>query len=348
MRIDQLTFLRFIAAIAIVIYHYGLSVAPFHGSEISFLFKQANIGVSFFYILSGFVMMLAYAHKSPIDTKQFLWNRFVRIYPVYFLALIGVCLFFFYVQVPINGKDFILSLFCLQAWVPSAALSINKPGWSISVEALFYCVFPFILHHFYAKKSSIPYTLVGILVIFLLSQLGFHYFLNTYPIHTNQELHHFIYYFPLLHINEFLVGTFCGWYFLKYQKASEHNYDILIAVLFSMIIMLLKFPLGLQFHNGLMAVLFAPLLITISANKGIITKLLNKKPLLFLGEISYGIYVWQYPVFIMGNKFGKWIGLHNAAPIFYFNLLLLLIVASTSYLYFEKTIRKYLLKLAQA
>jgi peptidoglycan/LPS O-acetylase OafA/YrhL len=348
MRIDQLTFLRFIAAIAIVIYHYGLSVAPFHGSEISFLFKQANIGVSFFYILSGFVMMLAYAHKSPIDTKQFLWNRFVRIYPVYFLALIGVCLFFFYVQVPINGMDFILSLFCLQAWVQSAALSINKPGWSISVEALFYGVFPFILHHFYAKKSSIPYTLVGILVIFLLSQLGFHYFLHTYPIHTNQELHHFIYYFPLLHINEFLVGTFCGWYFLKYQKVSERNYDILIVVLFSMIIMLLKFPLGLQFHNGLMAVLFAPLLITISANKGIITRLLNKKPLLFLGEISYGIYVWQYPVFIMGNKLVKWIGLHNAVPIFYFNLLFLLIVASTSYLYFEKPIRKYLLKLAQA
>jgi peptidoglycan/LPS O-acetylase OafA/YrhL len=112
--------------------------------------------------------------------------------------------------------------------------------------------------------------------------------------------------------------------------------------------MLLKFPLGLQFHNGLMAVLFAPLLITISANKGIITRLLNKKPLLFLGEISYGIYVWQYPVFIMGNKLVKWIGLHNAAPIFYFNLLFLLIVASTSYLYFEKPIRKYLLKLAQA
>ncbi len=348
MRIDQLTFLRFIAAIAIVIYHYGLSVAPFHCSEISFLFRQANIGVSFFYILSGFVMMLAYAHKSPIDAKQFLWNRFVRIYPVYFLALIGVCLFFFYVQVPISGKDFILSLFCLQAWVPSAALSINKPGWSISVEVLFYCVFPFMLHHFYTKKSSIPYTILGILVIFLLSQLGFHYFLHTYPIHSNQELHHFIYYFPLLHINEFLVGTFCGWYFLKYQKTSERNYDILIVLLFSMIIVLLKFPLGLHYHNGLMAVLFAPLLITISANKGIITRLLNKKPLLFLGEISYGIYVWQYPVFIMGNKLGKRIGFQTTAPIFYFNLLLLLIVASISFLYFEKPIRKYLLKFAQA
>lgn len=348
MRIDQLTFLRFIAAIAIVIYHYGLAVAPFNAYGMSYLFKQANIGVSFFYILSGFVMMLAYANKTPIDAKQFLWNRFARIYPVYFLALIGTCFFFYYVQVPISGKDFMLSLFCLQAWIPSAALSINKPGWSISVEALFYIAFPFILNHLYAKKSRIPYTLMGILAIFLLSQLGFHYFIHTYPIHSNQELHHFIYYFPLLHINEFLVGTFCGWYFLKYQKTSERNNDIIIILLLSTILVLLKYPIGFHYHNGLMAVLFAPLLISISANKGIITRLLNKKPLLFLGEISYGIYVWQYPIFIMGNKLGKWIGFQTTATFFYFNLLLLLMISSISYLFFEKPLRKYLLKSRQS
>ena len=348
MRIDQLTFLRFIAAIAIVIYHYGLAVAPFNAYGMSYLFKQANIGVSFFYILSGFVMMLAYANKTPIDAKQFLWNRFARIYPVYFLALIGTCFFFYYVQAPISGKDFMLSLFCLQAWIPSSALSINKPGWSISVEALFYIAFPFILNHLYAKKSRIPYTLIGILTIFLLSQLGFHYFIHTYPIHSNQELHHFIYYFPLLHINEFLVGTFCGWYFLKYQKTSERNNDIIIILLLSTILVLLKYPIGFHYHNGLMAVLFAPLLISISANKGIITRLLNKKPLLFLGEISYGIYVWQYPIFIMGNKLGKWIGFQTTATFFYFNLLLLLMISSISYLFFEKPLRKYLLKSRQA
>ena len=96
MRIDQLTFLRFIAAIAIVVYHYGAAIAPFHFTAISFLFKQANLGVSFFYVLSGFVMMLAYTDKAPINAKLFLWNRLARIYPIYILALLAVCIFFFF------------------------------------------------------------------------------------------------------------------------------------------------------------------------------------------------------------------------------------------------------------
>ena len=165
MRIDQLTFLRFITAIAIVVYHYGAAIAPFHFTAISFLFKQANLGVSFFYVLSGFVMMLAYAHKAPINAKLFLWNRLARIYPIYILALLAVCIFFFFVHASIYSKDFTLSLFCLQAWVPSAALSINKPGWSISVEALFYILFPFILSRCYALKTQIPYTVMGIVIV---------------------------------------------------------------------------------------------------------------------------------------------------------------------------------------
>jgi peptidoglycan/LPS O-acetylase OafA/YrhL len=348
MRIDQLTFLRFIAAIAIVVYHYGAAIAPFHFTAISFLFKQANLGVSFFYVLSGFVMMLAYTDKAPINAKLFLWNRLARIYPIYILALLAVCIFFFFVHAPINSKDFILSLLCLQAWVPSAALSINKPGWSISVEALFYILFPFILNRFYALKTQIPYTVTGIIIIFLLSQFGFHYFLHAYPIHTHQELHHFVYYFPLWHVNEFLIGTLCGWYFLQQKKQAARNYDLSILFLFALLVVLLKYPLGMNYHNGLMAVLFAPLLFIMSANTGIVTSILTKRPLIFLGEISYGIYVLQYPIFIMGNKLGKWIGFNAAPQFFYFNLLLLIGVASLSYLYFEKPMRKYLLKFIKA
>jgi peptidoglycan/LPS O-acetylase OafA/YrhL len=80
----------------------------------------------------------------------------------------------------------------------------------------------------------------------------------------------------------------------------------------------------------------------------IVTSILTKRPLIFLGEISYGIYVLQYPIFIKGNKLGKWIGFNAAPQFFYFNLLLLIGVASLSYLYFEKPMRKYLLKFIKA
>jgi len=48
MRIEQLTFTRFLAAISIVIYHYGKNIFPFNHEITSFIFRQANLGVSYF------------------------------------------------------------------------------------------------------------------------------------------------------------------------------------------------------------------------------------------------------------------------------------------------------------
>ena len=59
MRIEQLTFTRFLAATSIVIFHYGVKCYPFNNNEIAFIFKSADVGVSYFFILSGFVMLLA-------------------------------------------------------------------------------------------------------------------------------------------------------------------------------------------------------------------------------------------------------------------------------------------------
>lgn len=88
--LHQLTFTRFLAAIAIVIFHYGGSAFPFQTPILKSLFSNANVGVSFFFILSGFVMMIAYgARQSEINFREYFINRFARIYPIYFLALIA-------------------------------------------------------------------------------------------------------------------------------------------------------------------------------------------------------------------------------------------------------------------
>ena len=94
MRIDQLTFTRFFAAIAIVIYHYGVNILPFNHHSINYIFKQANIGVSYFFILSGFVMMIAYRNNNKINFISYIQKRLARLYPVYFLAIIILFLLF--------------------------------------------------------------------------------------------------------------------------------------------------------------------------------------------------------------------------------------------------------------
>lgn len=88
MRIEQLTFTRFIAAISIVIFHYGKESQLFSNFLVNFIFKQANVAVSYFFLLSGFVMIIAYHKKTKIHFLEFIKNRLARIYPVYLLAII--------------------------------------------------------------------------------------------------------------------------------------------------------------------------------------------------------------------------------------------------------------------
>jgi peptidoglycan/LPS O-acetylase OafA/YrhL len=95
MRLDQLTFTRFIAAISIVVFHYGRNVFPFDMDGIKFLFRQANVGVSYFFILSGFIMVIAYGNRGKIEYVDYLKRRFARIYPVYFLAILALFTYFY-------------------------------------------------------------------------------------------------------------------------------------------------------------------------------------------------------------------------------------------------------------
>jgi peptidoglycan/LPS O-acetylase OafA/YrhL len=339
MRIEQITFTRFLAAFSIVIFHYGLKIFPFNNEIISFIFKNANIGVSYFFLLSGFVMIIAYANKSKLKFFEFVKNRFARIYPVYLLAII---LTFFYVVLSKNAIDFkglILNLFLLQAWFPGKATSFNGPGWSLSVEFFFYFLFPFLLNAIYNKKK-IRTVIFPILLIWVISQIFLNVFLSTnfyegYPSKT----HDFIFYFPLMHLNEFLFGNLTGLIFIKISSAKK-NYDWLIFIIAIFLILWIKNPLGLNFHNGLLSLLFAPLILLISLNEGNLTKILNIKFFIFLGEISFGMYILQYPVFIWIQGVFKYFHVLQPLLEFYLALLILLIVSAGSYVFIETPLRK--------
>ena len=89
MRIEQLTFTRFIAAIAIVIFHFGKGIYPFGSGLLSTIINNANVAVSYFFTLSGFVMIIAYgASNKMINARKYYINRVAKIYPVYFLSLL--------------------------------------------------------------------------------------------------------------------------------------------------------------------------------------------------------------------------------------------------------------------
>jgi peptidoglycan/LPS O-acetylase OafA/YrhL len=151
--------LRFFAALAVVCYHYGRMTTGFTNVPM-FLQNIASAGpiaLGFFYILSGFVLAHAHADRN-LQTKEarrsFWFHRFARLYPVYLLAFLLFLPMAYekYLRHPapdIHGaRTFVLggalNLLAVQAWTPLSQ-SWNGPSWSLSVEAFFYFLFPFVM-----------------------------------------------------------------------------------------------------------------------------------------------------------------------------------------------------------
>ncbi len=324
---------------SIVIFHYGKGSFLFNNDYVSFFFQQANVGVSYFFILSGFVMIVAYGNKANVSFTEFITNRLARIYPVYLLALFltfGLDL----LKNNIVVENYLLNAFMLQSWVPTKALTTNGPGWSLSVELFFYITFPILMNKVFSKLK-LKINAVWIISFWLASQVIFHLFyynVLTVPYYKASDIS----FNPVMHWNEFLIGNLAGLFFMAKLRDAKKNYLPAIVLALVLLILILKFPTGLIFYNGYLAILFVPLILLISLSNDSITKVFSRKQFIFLGEISFGIYILQSPVmkvfsavenhFRLDKEFGFTI-------LFLARVLTLIAVASVSYVYFEKPLR---------
>src|SRR5438874_12162874 len=142
--LGALTGVRFVFALYVVLFH---SRAAFGEAPVfvRHILNHGNIGVNLFFVLSGFVLAYNYFQRADggLQIRDFLIARFARIYPVYLLSVIlfvppGL---FGAVADPITA--FISAVTLSQTW--TGHMAWNTPGWSLSVEAFFYLLFPLIL-----------------------------------------------------------------------------------------------------------------------------------------------------------------------------------------------------------
>lgn len=364
MKIPQLTFTRFLAALSIIIFHFARNLYPYNTDLLKFLVKQANIGVSFFYVLSGFVMIIAYANKSEINFIEYFKNRIARILPVYYLAIILNILYYIEYKKAFLISDLFLNIFAIQAWVPTKVLSINYPGWSISVEMFFYICFPFLFNHIYTKisKSKSDLTLyenyyqsktlqigknknLNILLVFsimfwFITQYFFNYFTDDVKSAGFGTLYYdLLYYFPLMHVNQFILGNVTGLIYLIYfsDKKVKNDFWILGFVIISLISF--GFNTILNPHNGLYSVAFIPFIIMLSINDGYIKKIFSLKSFELAGEVSYGMYILQVPVYLWSVVNLRYYKINDEYLLFYLPLLILILFSTLVYFIYEKPMR---------
>ena len=147
-RVESLTGLRWWAAF-FVFCHHMTQLAPL---PVWKFLKYGTSGVTFFFVLSGFV--LTWSSRPGTKISTFYRRRFARIFPLYFLTLVAA-IFVFYRFEPPAGMSWIkpvsmtvlvLSAFLLQGWSNNATILYggNPAGWTLSVEAFFYAYFPFV------------------------------------------------------------------------------------------------------------------------------------------------------------------------------------------------------------
>ena len=338
--IAQLSSLRFFAAIAVVIFHFGKWSFPFN----SFPYTNAmHLAVSFFFVLSGFIMIINYNELkefSYIRAGNFYFKRLIRIVPLYIIALIVLFFVSFFVDndISISFDGFIQSLFFLQAWFPTNALSVNFPGWSISVEMFFYLLFPFIVPLFFNNSKISKY----VFLFWLVSSIIFLWlFFNLDQ--TDIFIKNFTKFFPLLHLNQFLIGMMAGLVFLK-NKMNGNIYFIL-AMLF-LIVYLPLVPDNFINHNGLIAPIFAFLILGAATSTSVIKKILSWPLLVKGGEASYGIYILQFPVYLIIYQFYRVTNTYEylgEEGRFYIYLLFLILFCYISSKTLEAWPKKYLL-----
>ncbi|MEV8315197.1 acyltransferase [Streptomyces sp. NPDC059900] len=148
-RVDSLTGMRFLAALAVFVHHFtGLSA---HGgvAHAPLLFPYSTLGangVGFFFVLSGF--LLTWGHRPGTLARLFYWRRAGRILPAHLVATIPVIwVFYVWGGVPTDDFSFVASLFLVQTWFPGVVPTLpgNGVAWTLSVEAFFYLLFPFVI-----------------------------------------------------------------------------------------------------------------------------------------------------------------------------------------------------------
>lgn len=347
MQINQITFTRFIAALTVVFFHYGANAFPATLSWLNESVTAGPIAVNYFYVLSGFIMAIAYYQPDavePLNKKRYWVARLARIYPVYLVALLLMAVASSH-ELTEKPLALPLHLGMLQAWIPSYPMTLNNPGWSLSVEAFFYLCFPFLLALIY--KTGLKYLSVLCIVLWLITQYILLTGINS-PEYTGKSLlHNFIYYHPLMHINAFIAGLLCGVVFKnKAPSLKSPNPTWLIGSLLLIILVLelrptLESILGfkLAYTNGLIAPAFLLFIWLLASTKGRIQTALSHPLLILLGEASFSLYILQKPVFGLYNRLLEPRLKMGEVADFYIALILLVIISIASYKLFETPAR---------
>jgi peptidoglycan/LPS O-acetylase OafA/YrhL len=353
-QLPAMTTIRFFAAVAVVLRHYAGLAAAGLPMVVRQIFSHGFVAVSFFFVLSGFILTYQYqtdAGELRGSRRKFWIARFARIYPVYLFAFcLSVPMWWVRIRAVhsalgttlrliVNGVPF---LFLIQSWTPWTANSINSPAWSLSNEAFFYTLFPFLLPRL-ARLSlwrNGAAIFAGWAIVLGMSALCCRA-PDILPASEAKMALGVMQCLPIWHLPEFFIGMLVARFVIE-QRAIVCYPSFRLLMWLSGLLLILACSSAaipeLVLGNGLLAPAFALLLMgSTQSSKSVVRSVLESKPLVFLGEISYSLYILQEPL----ARIYEAISTQRATAAFLPYFLLLLVGAGAAYLLIEKPLQRY-------
>jgi len=312
-QLDALTSLRFFAALHVLIFHYQLMffynyhrVLPPEGVWLGFS------GVTFFFVLSGFILAHNYASMQFDSTslRAYAFARFARLYPVYLLSLLVALPFLLralgaqpvWLQ-PLWLASTALAPLGLQAWVPGAACALNCPAWSISTELFFYLMFPLLMPialrrpWAFAAATFVFWLLAALVYIRLWQLVGDGGSIILAETEHGKSAHlasQLIKYFPIGRLPEFMLGIAAYVFWSRYrERISAPAAFAVFAALATIVLLFHRSTPEIMVHNGATALAWLPLIVAAASVRG---GILKHPPAVLLGQASYSLYLLHGPV----------------------------------------------------
>lgn len=294
----ELDGLRALAVVAVILYHAKLQVLGHN------LLPGGFFGVDIFFVLSGF--LITYIVRNSLQEENFSFIKFYikrikRIFPALLFVLFSATVAAYYFLLPselvkfsnslLSAISFTSNIFFYYEDPYTSSASELKPllhTWSLSVEWQYYLIFPVLLFCFYRVFKDKIY--IPLIVIFFASL----YFAN-YQAHNDIS---YSFYMLQTRAWELIAGGLCTWLVRK----QENKLISELVTAFGLCLIVFSF---FYFDDSILHPSFITLVpvvgtccfIVCSWQSSISSTLLRFKPVVYVGGISYSLYLWHQPVF---------------------------------------------------
>jgi peptidoglycan/LPS O-acetylase OafA/YrhL len=326
---DRTTFpcfdgLRAIAAVTVVLHHASFPTGRMINGRGAHYFTHLDVGVAVFFLISGFLLYRPFVAarldgRAGPSVRRFFKRRLLRIYPAYWVALVGVILFFG-LPVPVHGAlSYVeyFTLFQIYDNLTRASGGISQ-AWTLSVELSFYAFLPLDAWAIGRVGSTRPartqarIELGGLAVLYAIS-LAFR--AVVFALHSGRVHALGIYWLPA-NLDYFALGmglAVASAWFVEPRRVPAVvervvRYPLLpwlaSALCFYVVSRRINLPVGLvridgkrgfarQFLYGATAFFLLLPAVFGRQDEGLVRRFLRWQPVVFTGLVSYAIYLWH-------------------------------------------------------